>query len=163
MKMLAHAALFTALGAAQAGFTTFVQQDKPASETQTVVTERAYRVSKLEGMEVKNKAGEDLGKLDELVVDVESGKVMYAAISVGGVLGVGDKLIAVPWKEFKIKYDENESYFVLDIAKAKMEAAPGFDEKNWPDVADSKWRDDINRYYEKAREEHRETSSERRR
>lgn len=161
MKLLAHIALAGVLGAAQTGLAYFVppEENKP-TESEKVVTVKAYRVSKLEGMDVKNKAGDELGAINELVLDVEDGKVLYAAVSVGGVLGVGDKLIAVPWKELKIKYDENETYFVVDIDKAKIEAAPGFDQDNWPDVADPKWREDINKYYENAREAARETSAE---
>jgi sporulation protein YlmC with PRC-barrel domain len=160
MKMLMQLALCSALSAAQAGVTSFAQQDAPAgtSASEKVVTVKAFRVSKLEGMVVKNETGEDLGKINELVLDVESGKVMYVALSVGGVLGVGDKLIAVPYQEFQLKHDEADTYFVLDIAKPKLEAAPGFDEDNWPDVADQKWRDEIDHYYHAEREKVRDAT-----
>jgi sporulation protein YlmC with PRC-barrel domain len=158
MKMLTHMALFGMLTAAQAGLTSLTQQAS-TEQSETVVAVKAYRVSKLVGLEIKNEAGEDLGTVNELVLDVESGETMYVAVSVGGVLGVGDKLIAVPWDAFKLKYDETDTYFVLDIAKAKLETAPGFDEDNWPDVADEKWRDEINRYYDSARDKVKESSA----
>ncbi|MBZ0303832.1 MAG: PRC-barrel domain-containing protein, partial [Anaerolineae bacterium] len=47
---------------------------------------------------VKNSAGEDLGKLTEIMLDVESGRVAYAVLSFGGVLGLGNKLFAIPWE-----------------------------------------------------------------
>jgi sporulation protein YlmC with PRC-barrel domain len=152
MKFLGHAVLCGAMGVAQLTASAFPAPQAETTPSEKVVTVTAFRASKLVGMNVKNAEGEDLGKINELVLDVESGKVMYAALSMGGVLGVGDKLLAIPWKEFQLKHDEDDSYFVLAIAKAKLEAAPGFDEENWPDFADKNWRDEIDQYYRAEKE-----------
>ena len=45
---------------------------------------------------VKNSAGEDLGKIEELMIDVNSGRTVYAVLSFGGFLKVGNKLFAIP-------------------------------------------------------------------
>jgi hypothetical protein len=49
------------------------------------------------GNDVYNKDGEDLGDIKEFMIDMASGKVAYAVLSFGGLLGMGDKLFAVPW------------------------------------------------------------------
>lgn len=85
----------------------------------------------INGTDVKNHAGEDLGHIKDLMIDTTSGKVEYAVLSFGGFLGMGDKYFAVPWASFSI--DRKEEKFVLDISKERLEDAPGFDKENWPD------------------------------
>src|ERR1700689_5274512 len=81
--------------------------------------------STLAGDSVRNAAGEDLGNIDEIMIDIPSGRVAYAVLSFGGFLGMGDKLFAVPWSALKV--DEDEKCFVLDLNKKTLESAPGFD------------------------------------
>ena len=102
---------------------------------------------KFVGTEVMNHQGEKLGAIDDLVVDLESGKVAYAALSVGGVLGIGDKLFAVPFDEFKTTHDTNNNItFLLDVSNEKLAGSPGFDKNHWPDFADHEWRNQIDNY-----------------
>ena len=106
---------------------------------------------KIQGASVVNTKGETLGSVDDVVVDLESGKVGYAALSVGGVLGIGDKLFAVPFEEFKITHDTNNNIsFVLDVSKERLENAPGFDKAHWPDFASPQWKSQIDNYYHPA-------------
>jgi sporulation protein YlmC with PRC-barrel domain len=86
-------------------------------------------------------------------MDLKSGKIRYAAISFGGFLGMGDKLFAVPWSALHVQYntERSQNHAVLDINKAKLEKAPGFDKNHWPDFADMKWANDVNAYYGVAR------------
>ncbi|MCO5381646.1 MAG: PRC-barrel domain-containing protein [Methanosarcina barkeri] len=53
--------------------------------------------STIKGDKVVNRAGEDLGKIEELMIDLEDGRVAYAVLSFGGFLGMGNKLFAIPW------------------------------------------------------------------
>src|SRR6187549_1167468 len=108
---------------------------------------KAFRSSTLVGMEVRNLHDEKLGTIDELVINVEQGRVAYAALGVGGFLGLGEKLFAIPWNEFTIKHTEKEHFVVLDMDKEKLKAAPGFDKDHWPNVADPNWSQDVDRYY----------------
>ena len=102
--------------------------------------------SSLAGDSVRDSAREDLGKIDELMIDLKSGKVAYAVLSFGGVLGMGNKLFAVPWNALTV--DEDDRCMILDVPKDKLKNAPGFDKNNWPDMADSTWRSDIYSYYD---------------
>ncbi len=94
---------------------------------------------------VRNAQGEDLGKIEEFMIDLASGCISYAVLSFGGFLGMGDKLFAIPWQALKL--DTKEHAFILDITKEKLEKAPGFDKDNWPDMADETWGTGIYDYY----------------
>jgi sporulation protein YlmC with PRC-barrel domain len=102
-------------------------------------------------MHVRNTAGEDLGKIKDLVIDVNSGKVIYAALDFGGFLGVGDKLFAVPWHSLQVKGTDKDQYLVLDATKERLKQAPGFDKNHWPDMANGNWAVDVDRFYGPAR------------
>jgi len=117
---------------------------------QKLVTAKTFRSSHLTGMTVRNAQGEALGKVDDLVINVETGKIDYAALSHGGVLGIGDKLFAVPWNELQMAFGQDENYFVLNMSKEKLEAAPGFNKDAWPNFADANWSQKIDQYYRKA-------------
>lgn len=95
-----------------------------------------FKASKLIGYSVKNKKGEEVGAIEELVIDSQDGRIAYAVMSSGGFLGMGDKLFAIPWKSLTPIPDQQS--FSLDIDKEKLAEAPGFDEANWPDMAPSK-------------------------
>ena len=97
------------------------------------------------GNDVYNSQGEDLGDIKEIMLDMNSGEVSYAVLSFGGFLGMGDKLFAVPWKALKL--DTANKRFILDVDKAKLESAPGFDKDDWPDMADPTWQNSISSYY----------------
>jgi sporulation protein YlmC with PRC-barrel domain len=90
------------------------------------------KASKLIGMQVRNTKNENLGKISDLVLDPKSGKVAYAALSVGGVLGVGDKLVAVPFEAFTP--NPGQDGLVLNIDKQRLQQATGFSQNNWPDL-----------------------------
>jgi sporulation protein YlmC with PRC-barrel domain len=106
-----------------------------------------FKSSTIVGMNVKNSLNETVGSINELVLDTATGNIRYAALSVGGFLGIGDKLFAVPWESLKMKHEGKDRYFFLDVDKEKMKNAPGFAQDNWPDFANPKFGEDIDRYY----------------
>ena len=99
----------------------------------------------LAGDSVRNPAGDDLGKVKEIMIDVPSGRVAYAVLSFGGFLNMGNKLFAVPWNALTL--DEDQKQFILNLDKAQLENAPGFDKDNWPDMADTSWGNQIYKFY----------------
>jgi sporulation protein YlmC with PRC-barrel domain len=106
---------------------------------------RILAASTLEGDKVRNAAGDDLGKVDKVMIDIPSGRIAYAVLSFGGVLGMGNKLFAVPWDALTV--DEDEKCFILNIDKDTLESAPGFDKDNWPDMTDMSWGRAVYRHY----------------
>jgi bifunctional non-homologous end joining protein LigD len=101
--------------------------------------------STLSGDTVRNSAGEDLGKVDEIMIDITTGRVAYAVVSFGGFLRMGNKLFAIPWSALTV--DEDEKCFILDVDKSILQSAPGFDKDNWPDMANTTWGGEIYRHY----------------
>jgi hypothetical protein len=61
---------------------------------------KGYRVSKLTGRTVTNDKNEDVGKLDDMIVSQD--RVLYAVLQVGGFLGLGSRLVAVPYSSLVI-------------------------------------------------------------
>jgi sporulation protein YlmC with PRC-barrel domain len=106
---------------------------------------RLLSTDTLEGNDVINQAGEDLGKVETFMIDPEEGRVEYAVLSFGGFLGVGDKLFAVPMQALTPVPDEHK--FRLNESKERLENAPGFDKNSWPDMADRTWGERIYDYY----------------
>jgi len=103
--------------------------------------------NKLSGLNVRNPAGEKLGTVEDLVVDLQNGKPQYLAVSFGGVLGIGTKYFAIPLQDVHFNHGRDEMYFVLDISKDKLDNAPGFDKNDWPDFADPNWKSKVDTYY----------------
>jgi len=97
------------------------------------------------GDEVCNHDGESLGELKEIMLDVRSGRVAYAVLSSGGILGLGAKLFAVPWRALSL--DTVNKRLVLDVHKELVDTAEGFDPDRWPDMADPAWANQIHSYY----------------
>lgn len=97
------------------------------------------------GDTVRNTQGEDLGNLEEIMLDLDSGQVAYAVLSFGGFLGMGDKLFAIPWQALSVDLDNHE--LILAISKEKLENAPGFDKDNWPATDNREWVSEVYTYY----------------
>jgi sporulation protein YlmC with PRC-barrel domain len=97
------------------------------------------------GKDVYNRQDESLGDVKEIMIDMRSGKVVYAVLSFGGFLGIGEKLFAVPWSALML--DTVNKRFLLDADRQKLENAPGFDPDHWPDMADQTWRASVDEYY----------------
>ena len=95
----------------------------------------------LTGDAVVNPSGDDLGKLEEIMLDTDSGRIGYAVLSFGGFLGMGEKLFAIPWSSLTV--DTVNHRLVLDVPKERLENAPGFDKDNWPNMADRTWGESI--------------------
>ena len=104
------------------------------------------------GNKVVNHAGEPLGTLEELVIDLEEGHILYAVLSFGGFMGMGDKLFAIPWEAFLL--NPKDHTFILEVEKEVLKEAPGFDKDHWPNNAhevftprEAGWLLDIYEYY----------------
>jgi hypothetical protein len=108
---------------------------------------RVASAGTLAGDRVRNPAGEDVGQIEEIMLDVLTGRVAYAVLSLGGFRRVGCRLFPVPWEALTVKGSDRE--FILDIDKGRLESAPGFDEDDWPNMADLSWGSRIHNFYGK--------------
>jgi hypothetical protein len=115
--------------------------------TQTTVVHepRVLAADTLTGDKVVNFQKEDLGKIEHLMIDLETGRIAYAVLSFGGFLGMGDKLFAIPWSALAL--DTVEKRFILNVDKELLKRAPGFDKDHWPNMADHGWGTKVYTFY----------------
>lgn len=93
---------------------------------------RLLTATSIIGDKIENKQGEHIGKIKDLMLDIQYGKVEYVVIEFGGFLGLGEKLFAVPFSALEVNRHKKD--FVLDVDKSFMEKAPGFDKNHWPET-----------------------------
>jgi len=109
-------------------------------------SEKELSASALMDFEVVNIGGENLGHIDDVMIDLANGRVPYAGLSLGGFWGLGDKLFAIPWSKVE-PHPQKDKMFILDVPKEMLDKARGFDKNNWPDVSDPQWRQEMYGYY----------------
>ncbi len=113
------------------------------NKTQTNL--RVLSTSTLERTNVVNTKGESLGTIEEIMLDLDSGRIAYVVVAFGGFLGMGDKLFAFPWDMMRV--DTDHERVVMNVDKQKLENAPGFDKNNWPTAPTHEWLNEIHTYY----------------
>jgi sporulation protein YlmC with PRC-barrel domain len=97
------------------------------------------------GNSVYNSLGDRLGDIETIMLDVASGRIAYAVLRCGGLLGIGAKLFAIPWSALQL--DTFNHSFRLDISAERLAAAPGFDRNHWPSMADPQWARTLHDFY----------------
>lgn len=117
----------------------------------TTFTPEILKARDLIGMKVENPQSEHLGKIEDIVLTPNKERVAYAVLSYGGVMGIGDKLFAVPWRALEKKTDAKA--LILNRDKESLKAAPGFDKANWPSFASTEWAQKIREFYGQKAEE----------
>lgn len=111
---------------------------------------KTVRASEVIGMNIYNPQGEDVGEVNDVVLDPNTGKVRYAAVTYGGFLGIGDEMFAVPWEAFQCTQDPDdpeEHRLTLDVSKQQLEGAQGFNQDNWPNFADPNFTNELDKRY----------------
>ena len=103
------------------------------------------RASALIGAEVRSEGNERLGVIDDLVID-RQGRVSHIVLSRGGVMGIGDELVAVPISGTELKMSD-EGRVVAGIDKSTVDAAPGFSRNNWPDLSNGRTGGAVRGYF----------------
>ncbi len=94
--------------------------------------------SSLTGDSVKNAQGEDLGDIKDIMIDTETGQVVYYVLSFGGFMGMGDDYFAIPPQALTV--DTEKEQMILNVNKEQLEKAEGFNKDNWPNMADESFR-----------------------
>ena len=103
------------------------------------------KASKLMGTSVKNLQDEKLGKVDNILVDLPSGRIVAVVVSSGGFLGMGDELSAIP--PSALRFTSERDTLQLDTSKEMLSAAPHFKANQWPDFAEPSYADGVYRAY----------------
>ncbi|MDB6148469.1 MAG: PRC-barrel domain protein [Spartobacteria bacterium] len=104
--------------------------------------------SRVDGTPVFNAEGEQIGHITDLSIEKTSGKVIYALVSFGGFLGIGERFHPLPWDE--LKYNIVRDGYVIALSKAELEKAPTYNAEQLATFGglDLRYRDALFGYYE---------------
>ena len=75
--------------------------------------------SKVAGTPVYNAAGEELGMIEDVMIDKRTGRTSYAVMSCGGFLGMGNQYHPIPW--VALKYDVRQGGYVVGLTQEMLE------------------------------------------
>jgi sporulation protein YlmC with PRC-barrel domain len=111
----------------------------------------AFMIEKIVGSKVRNMKGEDLGTIEDIVVDIDTGRILYVIMDFGGFLGIGGRLFPVPWHSLAPL--PSEGIFFLDVSKTKLKDAPAYDKDSLPDMGNLHWGTKVADFYSASQEE----------
>ncbi|MBN9689064.1 MAG: PRC-barrel domain-containing protein [Verrucomicrobia bacterium] len=97
------------------------------------------------GLEVRNNQDEKLGKVQDVVIDVASSRVVGLVVSIGGVLGVGGSEATVPMAAFR--YDADRKALVTDLSADTLKGSPPFQTSGWKSAKEPGEVSELYRYY----------------
>jgi sporulation protein YlmC with PRC-barrel domain len=135
VKKLAVAVTASVLGLTLVG-TASAQTTRPSTESTPSMKQGAtwapeagaVSTGKLIGTRVKNDQGKDIGEIDQLIVDPREGKITHVVIGSGGLMGVAERKVVLPWSEVKLMPDpNNRDRMAAGVEQSKLEAAPRFE------------------------------------
>jgi len=138
-------------GFADPQISNMIAEGSPASQESSLQpaegagTKRLFSASTLLGERVRNLAGEEPGNIEELMVELTSGRIAYAVLSFGGFAGFGAKLFPVPWNA--LRTDRGPHEIVLDMDFGNLASAPHFDLETWPDMANQAFEKEVHGHY----------------
>jgi hypothetical protein len=108
------------------------------AEDTSITSGTLIAAEKVKGTAVYNRAGEKLGSVEDIMIDKVSGRAIYAMMSFGGFLGMGEKHHPLPWAT--LKYDTQKGGYVVNLDKKQLEGAPNYDRDS-----EFKWTADYGR------------------
>jgi sporulation protein YlmC with PRC-barrel domain len=112
-------------GVDPASVTTWRQEQLALAEPLDARGSATYRVEDITGTDVRNMQDQDLGSVNDVVIDPKSGTPSHLIVARGGVLGIGEDYYAVPWDELRATPGMNT--IVVDRTQAELEQAPSVD------------------------------------
>ena len=92
---------------------------------------------------VVDQAGEVLGSIVDLLLDLERGRIAYAVVASGGFMGLGERLVAVPWNALK----PGARQFVLQGKRAALDSGPIFEHEQWYRVPAKWWHERVHAHF----------------
>ncbi len=108
-------------------------------------TDRLISSEKVDGTAVYDRRGERLGTVHHLMIDKYTGHVVYAVMSFGGFLGIGESYYPLPWK--MLTYDTRLGGYVVDLDRGRLERAPNYTSRDVPNWSDRGYTGRIDQYW----------------
>jgi sporulation protein YlmC with PRC-barrel domain len=104
---------------------------------------RLISADRVQGTPVFDHEGDKIGHLEDVMLDKETGKVAYAIMSHGGILGAGEKYHPIPWSI--LRYDVDKQGYIVPMDKADLEKAPTLDHTEI--YGDDAWQQVVHSHY----------------
>lgn len=101
--------------------------------------------NRIKGVFVTNRLGEQLGIIEDVMINMRDGAVEYAILQFDDAAAITKKYFAIPWSAFTI--NNNKEGFILDTLKVSLENAPGFDRNNLPNTAPDNYLEKNHQFY----------------
>jgi len=106
-----------------------------------------HKADDVVGMKVRNVSNEEVGKVENVIIDLPAGRVLYVIFAPDRNMDAGDNLYAFPPNAFTLGGDQKT--LVTDINKERLAGAPHFTKNNWPNLSDSTWATQVYQYHGK--------------
>lgn len=94
---------------------------------------------------IENPQGDDLGEVENLMINLITGEIEYVVVQFGTFLGMGGKLFAIPFTEFRLNPDKK--VFTINRDKEFLKQCPGFDKGHWPDTNKHSYFQNVSLYW----------------
>ena len=113
--------------------------------TQTQTNSDFVRVRELIGANVQSRDGKKAGKIEEVIVDSTGRTIQFAVMGKGGILGIGEQFLPVPWQSLKAQ--EGQRGYVLSIDEQKLGAAPRLQRGQYEDLDRAEFKSGLYEFY----------------
>jgi hypothetical protein len=122
-----------------------VADDVRGTSQQTTQTEKSaiFDSKHLANMHAYNGQNENLGKVDDLIVDAHTGQVLYGILDTG----LFGKNVPVPWQAFQMRMTDNRYWYFLNKSKNDLANAPTFSRSQWPNFTDVQWKKSVDDFF----------------
>jgi len=121
------------------------EKPKQAATTQSLIGQSNFKATSLIGLPVRNQSGDLLGKVENLIVNVDTHSMPFAIVEHGGTLGIGGTRVAVPLTN--LKWSSEPRQLILTATKEQFQAANSAPTGGWLAVADEDWTRSVDRFY----------------
>lgn len=116
---------------------------EPTGSMETMKPPKLLSANSLLGDRVTNIKGEDLGKVEAIMIDLERGRIAFVLLLFGRVND--NKLLAVPWEVLTISFHDKK--FILNVSESTLKSAEPFEIDKWRESEDFAWLAKVYRYY----------------
>jgi sporulation protein YlmC with PRC-barrel domain len=106
---------------------------------------RTLSAAAMIGQNVRNREGDTLGTLKDIMIDMQSGQIAYGVLESGSFLDMDGRLFAIPFGAFTVA--ENGHIPIINVDTETLRNAEGFDQHTWPDFSNQEWNQKTHSYY----------------
>ncbi len=124
------------------------QRDRVSTQSteRTAQTElRLHKADDLIGSDLHNRNGDKVGSIEDFIVERGSGRLVFAIVEIGGVLGIGGTEFALPYEQ--LSWSDTDDRFLTDMTREAAEARGEFLPENWNDLHHVTWMDRMTGWY----------------